>query len=169
MGSKIPCSSKLLTDGTSLYNRLHAELEMTRALKKIPIVRLPLVFDPRSDPTTHVIPRDYWQDCDIGKIIETVEFPNPPSNTGEYLWEPSEAYSSLSYSLEYLKRIYNSPDSKNANNIVLLKEKEKIIENEKYFKILELKNEEDKAVAIEIATKKAKKLKRGKGKKKVAK
>lgn len=64
---------------------------MTRAINAMPSVKLPPVL--KAD---EVMPPDYWQECDVGKIKETEEYPLPPAdNNNEYIWESSQSFTAL--------------------------------------------------------------------------
>lgn len=151
--------NKNLLDKAKKFNdRLFAELGMSRAIKLIPKYNLPL-----ADGIT--IPDNYWNESDLGKIHESENHPLPPADTGEYKWIPSKAYIALERAINQIKKNYNGAEELGANPIIIAETKEKLIKVEKDFKILETKNETDKAKAIEIAKKLAKKLKGGKKKK----
>lgn len=145
------CSKELISAASELYKKLYAELGMTRAVRAIPTVKLPM-----DNP-----PDGYWQPIDIGKVKETEEYPNPPADTNEYIWEPSEAYTTLKESMDVLKQLFESAQAISTVYQPLVAEaKEKLIKAEKDFKLLEVKNNADKALGIEVVIKLAKKLKR---------
>lgn len=152
----LKASDKLVGEAVTFLGRLEAELGMTRALKNIPNVKLPI-----ENP-----PAGYWSEKDIGKVMETEGYPLPPTDTGEYVWIPSESYTLLSNAITALKSSYIGADTLGANPDVIAESKEKLIKAEKDFKILEAKDATDKHNAIEAVKKQAKKLKKGKGKKK---
>jgi hypothetical protein len=150
-----PCAPDLIETGRALYLRLHSELGMTRSIRNIPIVRLPM-----ENP-----PADYWQLSDIGKIRETPEYPNPPAETpGEYIWDPSLSYTTMKEAIERLRQFLDGAVQSSANAALTATAKEKLIKAEKDFKLLENKNATDKAAGIEAVIKLAKKLKKKKKK-----
>ncbi len=139
-----------------LYQRLDAEEKMSIALRSVPEFRLPM-----EEP-----PEGYWQESDKGKIDNTTEgYPLPPED-GKYVWIPSANYSSLAECIEKLKGCTKGAEELGANAEVLAKAIITLKKCEKDMKLLDVKNEEDKASGIEDAAKEAKKLKKGKGKKK---
>ena len=152
---ELGADEKLLSRGTSFLGRLGAELGMTRAIKYIPVYKLP--------PNDGIIPENYWNEKDIGHVKETEGFPLPPES-GEYEWIPSEAFTSLQKAIIQLKQSYDGADQLNANPIIIQEAKEKLLKIEKDYKILEIKDGNDKLAAIEIVKKAAKKLKGGKKK-----
>jgi ankyrin repeat protein len=143
------CDETLVVTASLLHRRLVAELEGSRALLSVPIVRLPL-----ENP-----PDGYWQESDKGKIVETEGFPLPPEG-GEYMWEHALTYSLLQRSIEKIKAILSIVDGSGINPTLVVQLKEKLIKGEKEFKALEVKDGQDKVAAIEAATKLAKKLKK---------
>lgn len=125
---------------------------MTRAMLSVPVVKLP-----KEDP-----PEGYWEECDIGKIEETEEYPYPPAEmSGEYKWIHSETYLALKISIEKLKKSYVGADILGANPSVIASAKEKLVKAEKQMKILVVKDEADKILALEVVAKLVKKLKKG--------
>lgn len=144
----------LLEEATKFQNRLYAELGMSRSIRSIPRYLLP--------PSDGVVPEGYWGEDDLGKIEEHEGYPFPPVETGEYKWLPSKAFLSLERAISQIKRSYNGADELGANPSIIAEAKEKLLKAEKDFKVLDAKNEADKAKAIETAKKMAKKLKAGK-------
>lgn len=141
----------LVDEASSRLLQLETELEMSRAVGTYQKERLPI-----DNP-----PADYWQPCDIGHIQETTDFPLPPEG-GEYIWEPSAAYTRVKNSLERLKASLVGIEDSKANEILVADVKDKIVKTEKDLKILDAKNEEDKKKAVDAAVKAAKKLKKAK-------
>lgn len=145
---------EVVTEGDLLYQRLEAELSMSRAMLGIPTVRVPV------DP----VPEGYWDEGDTGKIEETEEYPLPPAdNNGEYRWINSTAYTALKQAIETLKKSYVGADALGANPTVIAASKDKLTRAEKQMKLLNVKDEADKASALEAVAKLVKKLKKGKG------
>jgi hypothetical protein len=157
-GSSLQASSELIHNATMRLKRLECELEIYRSLKAIPVVKLPI-----DNP-----PADYWNsEEDQGKIQETEEYPLPPaSNNGEYIWEHSPSFLKLSLSIDRLRQCSNSAESLGANAGLVKEAAMKLIQIEKEMKLLDVKDAEDKRIAIENAVKAAKKLKKGKKSKK---
>lgn len=148
---------ELLAKADARLKRLEAELEMTRAILAVPTVNMPV-----DEPV-----EGYYTEDDLGKITETEEFPLPPAETGEYLWEHSVSYNKLAASIDRLRNCTDGAEELGANDDIIKEAIARLAKVEKEMKLLDLKDQEDKRVAIEIATKAAKKLKKGKkGKKK---
>ena len=171
------CSEEIIQQASKLSLRLEAELGMTRALKSIPIVKLPpLPVKSKEHPEGLVpeVPEGYWQPSDLGHIKETEEYPKPPAeidgepNTGgEYIWVPSESFTKLRRAIDLMKEcIAKAGVDSGANEELLQTTKDSLTKAEKDYKQLDGKNEHDKASAIDVAVKAAKKLKKGKGGKK---
>lgn len=141
-----------------LFSRLNSELGMTRAIAGIPIVRMPV-----ENP-----PDGYWQEDDVGHIVETEEYPLPPADSpgGEYKWQCSASLAKLHMSIEELKACMAGAADSGANPALLQDTKDHLLKAEKDAKALDVKDVADKAIAVENAIKLAKKLKKGKGKKK---
>ncbi len=127
-------------------------------MRSVPTVRLPV------DP----LPEGYWQPDDLGHIEETEGYPNLPPVTepgavAAYLWIPSVSLTSLQEAIDALKKVLLSAAAgAGVNALLIVEAKEKLMRAEKEMKILENKDGADKLAAIEIATKLAKKLKKGK-------
>lgn len=154
---------ELIDKSVRLHGRLTAELLMSRGLLGIPTVRLPPPVTAAAATVDNSLPVGYWQECDIGMIIETEGYPLPPvDNNGEYQWQPSESYSNMKTAIERLRSSMQGAESFGANPAVIADSKEKLAKSDKEFKQLEAKDAADKALAIEVATKLAKKLKKGK-------
>jgi hypothetical protein len=155
-GQALHADETIIETASILYTRLNAELSMSRAIAGMPHVKLPPVGE---------VPPGYWEECDTGKIKETEEYPLPPAdNNNEYIWEPSEAYSSLKKGIEVLIASFDGAETAGANPEVVLMAKDMLKKAEKDIKVLETKDAADKVIAIENATKLAKKLKKGKKK-----
>lgn len=71
---------KMIEKASKILSKLDAELGMYRALKAIPSIKLPM----------ENAPSDYYGPYDVGKVKETEGYPNPPADTGEYVWTPAE-------------------------------------------------------------------------------
>jgi len=155
-GQALHADESITETASLLYTRLNAELSMSRAIAGMPHVKLPPVGE---------VPPGYWEECDTGKIKETEEYPLPPAdNNNEYIWEPSEAYSSLKKGIEVLAASFDGAEAAGANPEVVQMAKDMLKKAEKDIKVLETKDAADKVIAIENATKLAKKLKKGKKK-----
>lgn len=152
----LKASEEIVDSATILHGRLHTELGLYRAMQGLPIVRLPV-----ENPA-----EGYYQESDIGHIEETEGYPLPPAETGIYVWIHSEAFTGLQSAIDTLKKLLSSSATPAGNegavvNPALVAEaKEKLIKAEKDLKHLATKDEADKALAIEAATKLAKKLKK---------
>lgn len=156
-GQVLKVDENISEKGDLLCKRLFAELGMTRALNTVPTsTKLPLKEGAE-------YPDDYWGEDDTGHIVETPGYPHPPVETGEYQWEPSKAMSSLLTAIANIKSSYTGAEELGANPDVCLEAKTKLAKAEKDMKILKVKDEADKALAIEATAKLCKK--KGKGKK----
>jgi len=147
---------EMIEQGTKFLGRLDAELGMFRALKAIPIIKMPM-----ENP-----PEGYYTEQDVGKIKETEGFPLPPPE-GEYVWIPAENLTKFIDSINRLKSVYTGAEAFGANPAIIAESKERIAKAEKELKVLEAKDNNDKLAAIEVTKKAAKKLKskKHKGKK----
>lgn len=143
----------LVNKGWLFLNRLDCELNIHRALKAIPTIRLPM-----DNP-----PEGYYTEQDIGHIQETEGYPLPPADTGEYIWIAAENFTLFVDAITRLKQIYHGSESLGANPTILHEAKERITKADKELKQLENKENNDKNNAIETAKKLAKKLKKGGG------
>jgi hypothetical protein len=148
-------NEQLLSRGITFVGRLSAELGMSRAIKHIPVYKLP--------PHDGVVVEGYWGERDTGKVKETEGFPMPPES-GEYEWIPSESFAALGRAIAQIKLSYDGADQLHANPAIIQEAKEKLVKAEKDYKILEAKDAADKVLAIEAVKKMAKKLKGGKKK-----
>lgn len=156
-GQALQADSDLLSRTEARLKRLEAELEMSRAILAVPIVKIPI-----DEP-----PEGYWTEDDTGKITENEEFPLPPPDTGEYIWEHSVSYNKLAACIDRLRNCTDGAEELNANEDIIKEAISTLARVEKDMKLLDLKDQEDRRIAIEIAAKAAKKLKKGKkGKKK---
>lgn len=169
------CSEEIMMQAMALSKRLEVELGMTRALNAIPVVKLPpLPVKSKEHPEGVVpeVPEGYWQPSDLGHIEETSEYPKPPAEingepntTGDYIWIPSEGFTKLVRAIDLMKEcITKAGTDSGANEELLQTTKDSLTKAEKDYKQLDAKNEHDKAAAIEVAVKAAKKLKKGKKK-----
>lgn len=151
------CSDELLDEARRFLQRLDSELGMSRAIAAMPSVRLPI-----ENP-----PPDYWTAEDTGKIEETEGYPAPPAdNNGEYKWQHAQTYIALTAAIERLSASYTGSEALGANPGIIQLSKETLAKAEKDLKVLEAKDQADKAAAIEVAKKALKKLKKSMGKKK---
>mmetsp|Transcript_17727 Transcript_17727/g.41591 ORF Transcript_17727/g.41591 Transcript_17727/m.41591 type:complete len:537 (-) Transcript_17727:129-1739(-) len=149
--------TELVAFGKTLLSKLQAELEISRAVESVPIVKLPI-----EEP-----PKDYWDlEQDVGHIEETEEFPLPPAESEVYIWVPSPSLKSVRASYERLAAAQKGGESGGADGAIVEMAKSKLSAVEKDLKQLEAKDAEDKAVAVAAAEKLAKKLKKKGGKKK---
>lgn len=156
-GQALQVTDTLLHNSIQRLKRLECELEMSRSISAVPVVKLPI-----DNP-----PAGYWTEEDTGKIQETEEYPLPPvSNNGEYIWEHSISYTKLASSIDRLRDCTNGAETVGANSAIIKEAMTKLVQVEKEMKLLELKDAEDKRIAIEAAVKAAKKLKKGKKTKK---
>jgi hypothetical protein len=155
--SGLGASADVVKEGDLLYQRLEAELSMSRAMLAIPTVKVPI-----ENP-----PEGYWGEADLGKIEDGYEeYPlPPPDNNNEYRWIPSEAFTSLKTAIDTLKKSYVGADALGANPAVIAATKDKLAKAEKQMKLLAGKDDTDKAMALDAVAKLCKKLKKGKGKK----
>lgn len=155
--AKLLSAGSVLLDGAVvLHARLVAELEGSRSLQSVPTVRLPM-----ENP-----PEGYYQPSDKGKIIETAGHPLPPEG-GVYQWEQSASFAALSKAMDRMRAVLNNVDGTGINMTLVSQLKEKLFRAEKDYKQLEIKENNDKQLAVDLATKQAKKLKkRSKGLKK---
>lgn len=152
----VAAADELLDQAKKFLQRLDSELGMSRAIAAMPSVRLPI-----ENP-----PEGYWTEDDTGTIEETEGYPAPPTdNNGEYKWIPSKTFTALGAGIERLSASYTGSDALGANPGIIQQSKETLAKAEKDFKVLEVKDQADKALAIEAAKKALKKLKKG-GKKK---
>jgi hypothetical protein len=155
----IGTAADLVTQATMLHTRLVAELDGTRALNAVPLVRLPADNPP-----------PVWGEQDKGHIIETEEYPLAPENDKDgnplYAWEPSASFSALKKSVDKMNSILALSEGSTLNARLVADLREKVIKAEKDLKALGIKDTEDYRLATEAAVKLAKKLKKkGKPKK----
>ena len=153
-GQAVQATESLVATAVARQKRLDAELEMSRAILAVPVVKLPI-----DNP-----PDGYWTEEDTGKITETEEFPLPPEG-GEYLWEHSKAFEKLAASIDRLRDCTDGAEALGANPEVIKAASAKLVQVEKDMKLLDAKDAEDNRIAVESAVKAAKKLKKGKKKK----
>ncbi len=156
-GQDLKVDDSILGTASTLCNRLYAELGMSRALATVPaVVKLPLKEGAE-------YPDNYWGEDDIGHVVETPEYPHPPADTGEYVWEPSKSMSAVVAAIANIKASYVGAEDLGANPDVCAEAKAKLAKAEKDLKALKVKDEADKLAAIEATAKLCKK--KGKGKK----
>lgn len=153
-GQAFRATEEVLNDAISFLSRLEGELILSRAIVSVPIVKLPI---DNADPSYYV------EGIDIGHIKETEEYPNPPAD-GNYIWEHSTSYLSLLNAIESLKNGLQMSEGTGANEKVIADAKAKLLKAEKDMKLLDNKDQADKTIAIDTATKLARKLKKGKKK-----
>ena len=150
-GQVLHASSDIIGEAVKLHRRLECELGMSRALSSFPTYKLPWTKD--SEPP----PEGYYTEADFGHVKETEEYPNPPAETGEYIWEPSVTYSSLKACIAKLKESFTGADEVGADPKTMADAKAKLLKAEKDFKLLHVKEENDKLAGIEETKKKIKK------------
>jgi len=151
-------NSELVENATKVHARLSCELELGRAIENFPVVRLP---DPEMDAKAL---KEYWQEEDTGAIEETREWPLPPEETGQYIWNPSDSLKLLRDACERLETALKGSEGCFES---LVEESRKVLEEKNAeLEVLEAKNDEDRDAAVAAAEKLAKKLKKGKGGKK---
>jgi hypothetical protein len=157
-------SEQLIEEALKFLQRLDAELGMSRAIKALPVVKLP---PPGVIGPDNPLPEGYWAPREIGHIEETEGYPLPPAdNNGEYKWIHAEAYTALGLAIDLLKASYNGAEALGANPDIIKESKDRLLKAEKEYKILDSKENSDKLLATEVVKKLAKKLKKGSGKKK---
>jgi hypothetical protein len=154
-GQSLSANDDLVNKGWLFLNRLDCELNIYRALKAVPPIRMPM-----DNP-----PEGYYTEQDIGRIEETEGYPLPPAETGEYVWIPAESFTLFVDAITRLKQIYQASESLGANPSIIQEAKDRITKADKEIKQLEAKEANDKNNGIEAAKKLAKKLKKGGGKK----
>ena len=143
-------NSDILNKCKILFTRLDNELTMNRCVKAIPVVKLPMADAPEG----------YWIPIvDVGHVRVTPEFPKPPIDTGDYIWEASESLQTLRDTYSRLQAVFVNAEVFGINKDLIQLSKEKLLKAEKDLKILEAKDVEDKIVGIEAAVKLAKKAK----------
>jgi len=152
---------ELVMRAATLFKRLDAEEKMSIALATVPDIRLPM-----EEP-----PEDYWRPSDTGHVESSYEdYPLPPVDadgaTLDYTWVPAETYLAMQRCIAALKGCTDGAEEMGANEEVRLEAVATLKKCEKDMKALDGKNEEDKEKALDVTTKAAKKLKKGKGKKK---
>ena len=157
--------AELVKKGSTVLARLRCELELTRAKDSFPEVKLPV-----PDMETKAA-KEYWLEEDpehpvnIGKIVETITYPLPDPDTGEYQWSPSEAYKSLKDAFDRLQAAIEDSKTCEANEEIVATANAAMKEKKAQMDLLETKNQEDKEAAVAVAEKLAKKVKATKGKK----
>ena len=146
-------SGDIVDEAVKLHRRLECELGMSRALQSFPVYKLPWSPKEPTDPP----PEGYYTEADFGRVKETEEYPHPPADTGEYIWEPSLTYSSLQSCIAKLKDAFVGADALGADPKTVADAKAKLVKAEKDFKLLHVKEENDKLQGIEETKKKIKK------------
>lgn len=150
----------LLSDSTSLLDKLESELALTEAIENLPTVRVPNKSLSKKEAAT------YFQQEDCGHIEKTVEYPLPPTTTGDYIWVKSNSLQRLEQAITVLKSAVKQAESTNCNVTLLESASLKLKQEMKNLTVLRAKDEEDKANAISAARKSAKKAKKKGGKSK---
>lgn len=151
----------LIDNANAFMSRLDAELGMSRAIKAVPNVKLPMENPPEGY---------FIEVLDKGFVVQTEGYPLPPPDPetgkpGEYQWQEAENFSKLKAAHEELLAKYDGAEEKGANLVICTQAKEVLVKVEKEIKLLDAKNENDKIATIEATKKLAKKMKKG-GKKK---
>jgi len=100
---------------------------------------------------------------DVGRVQETEGYPLPPED-GQYKWIHSDAYIRFKNAHGQLKYAIQEAETYGAHARTVADAKAKDKQADATAKILEQKDEADKAVAIANVEKMAKKLKKGKKK-----
>ena len=154
-------SGDIVDEAVKLHRRLECELGMSRALQSFPTYKLPWSPKEPTDPP----PEGYYTEADFGRVKETEEYPHPPADTGEYIWEPSLTYSSLQSCIAKLKESFVGAEALGADPKTVADAKAKLVKAEKDFKLLHVKEENDKLQGIEETKKKMKKKPGAGGKK----
>ena len=144
----------LLSDSTSLLDKLQSELALSDAIENIPTVRVPNKAFSKKEAAA------YFQQEDSGHIEKTVEYPLPSSTTGDYIWVKSDSFQSLEQAITVLKGAVKLAESTNSNVTLLDSARLKLKQEMKILTALRAKDEEDKANAISAARKSAKKAKK---------
>lgn len=149
---ELQAHAELINKGKTFLQRLDAELGMSRALKNIPTIRLPM----------DNAPEGYYTEKDTGSIKETEGYPLPPADTGEYVWIPAESLTAFAAAINTLRTCFTGADQLGANPEIIAESKDRLLKAEKELKLLETKDANDKAAALEVVKKLAKKLKKKK-------
>ena len=160
--------------GTLLF-RLRAEIELAAAFEAIPAddtIKMPL--PEYETPKAEVA---YWADTaeqDNGRFDDTTEgFPLPPQVSGEeegqfvdgeYVWIKSKTLQLLQSTNDRLQAALDAGTEGKANEGLCEAAKVKLVEVAGKLKILNIKDEADKAKDLEKVEKDAKKLRKKKGK-----
>ena len=143
---------------------LDGELELQRALRSVPAVRLPIEAEPK----------DYWEDGDRGRVWdEYPEYPLPPQlaegqeGAPGYKWIPSESLATLRAAVARIAGALEAASEAKVNDEVKGAAEASLEKSSAELKQLENKDAADRAQALVAVEKAAKKLKKkGKGKKK---
>lgn len=152
--------NELLSDSTSLLDKLESELALTDAIENVPTVRVPNKSLSKKEAAT------YFQQEDCGHIEKTVEYPLPPTATGHYIWVKSNSLQRLEQAITVLKGAVKQAESTNGNVTLFESASLKLKQEMKNLTALRAKDEEDRANAISAARKSAKKAKKKGGKSK---
>lgn len=151
-GQAFRASEEIVASAIAFLSRLEGELILSRAIVSVPTVKLP-VEAPE--------PGYYIEGVDVGHIKETEEYPNPPPEGG-YIWEHSSSFLSLMGAIDALKNGLQMSEGTGANEQVIADAKAKLQKAEKDMKLLDAKDQADKQLAVDTATKLARKLKKKK-------
>jgi len=153
-------NEELVKEGTVVFDRLTAEVELGRAKVGYPTVKLPVADMEPKEVKAYWVEEDPENPENIGHLEQTRDWPLPPEDTGEYIWVPSNAFQSL---LDAHTRLEAAVGSGSGANEALVEEcKGVVAEKGKEVALLQVKDDADKEVQIAAATKLAKKLKKGK-------
>jgi hypothetical protein len=177
----LACDTNLLIECENIHSKLSSELNLFSIMNHMPTIRLPV------ESMTSKQAKEYWCEEDIGHIEQTEEYPLPPSlatgttttgtivpssnsEVGDYIWIKSASLQSLENAVEDLEsKLDDAMNFKNNDDDdALILDGKMILETKKdEIRQLKMKDEVDKAAAIAIAQKAAKKLlKQKKSKKK---
>jgi len=154
------CDEEIISRARTLHARLSSETMLKEARTTLPTVKLPP--PPEAEMTAKEL-KEYWageEDC--GWIEQTEGFPLPPEETGEYVWMPSRALTKLRNAMETVDDAIQRAQENGANEELVNDCKEVMDTKRREKDLLEVKDEEDRVLAIADATKMAKKLKKKK-------
>ena len=141
----------LIGKANSILCRLTSELELQKANDAVPTVRLP---EPGMTPKQAAL---YWQTEDVGCIEQTEVYPLPPPDDG-YIWIKSASYQTLERAVNDLELKINKATECDGNTELIHACASLLKSRRADLKLLQSKDEEDRAAAIAIAEKAAKKL-----------
>eukprot|EP00814_Leptocylindrus_danicus_P000875 CAMPEP_0116025254 /NCGR_PEP_ID=MMETSP0321-20121206/12921_1 /TAXON_ID=163516 /ORGANISM="Leptocylindrus danicus var. danicus, Strain B650" /LENGTH=555 /DNA_ID=CAMNT_0003497377 /DNA_START=438 /DNA_END=2102 /DNA_ORIENTATION=- len=134
-------NAMLVADASQFHAKLASEIELHQSRSRIPKVR---EYNPEMTPAEG---KDYWQDDDIGRIEETVEYPLPPED-GNYKWIESSSLTSLRLAItEFTKSITKAKEN-GANEEILEESKAFLSQQNKIRDLLITKDEIDREEAV---------------------